>query len=245
MDLMAFGSNAVFNGVDAGNQCGLWISNGTGGGTSEIDPTGDSASGLDPQFMTAFGNRIIFNGVDYGGHLSLWISDGSVGGTFEIEPAGAHPLGINPTSFTLFGNRVLFTGLDNTGNYGAWITDGTAAGTMALGIGEFDPANFTVVLDPFHTVTGWDFNWHAIASGDFNSDGADDVLWRNADGITSVWFMQNGQIFGTMSYGSRAGQNVITTGDVNHDGTADVMWQDITTGTISTRQFANNGTLLV
>src|SRR5262245_49707180 len=38
--------------------------------------------------------------------------------------------------------------------------------------------------------------WSAIAHGDFNGDG-----------ITAAWFMQNGHINGTKSYGSTAGWN--------------------------------------
>ena len=65
-----------------------------------------------------------------------------------------------------------------------------------------------------------------IRSGKRNGDGSDDVMWRNADGLTAIWFMQDGQIFLTKSYGSTARQNVVTAGDFNHDGVSDVMWED-------------------
>jgi hypothetical protein len=48
--------------------------------------------------------------------------------------------------------------------------------------------------------------WNAIANGDFNGDGTDDVMWRNADEITAAW-TKDGQIF-KPSYGSTTGWNV-------------------------------------
>jgi hypothetical protein len=48
-----------------------------------------------------------------------------------------------------------------------------------------------------------DLNWHIAATGDYNGDGRDDLVWRNdATGISSMWFMNGtaiGEGSGTMS----------------------------------------------
>ena len=86
--------------------------------------------------------------------------------------------------------------------------------------------------------------WTMIADGDFNADGTDDLMWRNADGLTAVWFMQDGRVGQTRSFGSTAGNRVVADGDFNSDGVADVMWQDTTTGVVNMWEFDDSGLLI-
>lgn len=45
--------------------------------------------------------------------------------------------------------------------------------------------------------------WDAAAIGDYNGDGRDDVIWRNAAGNMAAWFINGssvtGQSLGTLS----------------------------------------------
>jgi hypothetical protein len=43
--------------------------------------------------------------------------------------------------------------------------------------------------------------WSINGVGDFNGDGKDDILWRNSNGDTLIWFMNAGSIASTGDLG--------------------------------------------
>jgi hypothetical protein len=78
-----------------------------------------------------------------------------------------------------------------------------------------------------------DTNWEIVGTGDFNSDGKTDILWRNkSTGQNVVWFMDG------VAYGSYAWLLEVTdlnweiagTGDFNGDGKTDILWRNKSTG---------------
>ena len=72
--------------------------------------------------------------------------------------------------------------------------------------------------------------WSVAGTGDFNGDGRDDVLWRNANGAVTNWLGQaNGGFAGNIanSYNNPGtGWSVAGTGDFNGDGRDDVLWRN-------------------
>ena len=151
------GSLTVYNGEvlfqgDAGvsgdSVFGLWITNGTVAGTSEIGGAGNIgianafSGGLlpgDPDF-TVFKGVALFRGRDAANNIGLWETNGTATGTFELAPvAGAAVVGtpgsdVQPQSMTVLGGEVLFDGADQQDTEGSlWETDGTAAGTVEIG----------------------------------------------------------------------------------------------------------------
>ena len=151
------GSKLLFVGVDASGRRGLWVTDGTSAGTSEL-AAGALSGGLfsnllvdqEPDF-TVLGAKAVFLGTDASGHPNLWVTDGTSAGTSELTVAGAYSGGlffeIDP-QFCVLGDKVLFVGADPTGRRNLWITDGTSAGTHELaiaGIPELDPQGFAVV----------------------------------------------------------------------------------------------------
>ncbi len=100
----------LFNAGDADGRFGLWITDGTGTGTKEIQVAGayESGQGLNPHDMTAFGdNEILFVGTDAAGDTGVWVTDGTSAGTVEI--ASGAPLGLNPFYLTTLPTPSLFT----------------------------------------------------------------------------------------------------------------------------------------
>ena len=70
--------------------------------------------------------------------------------------------------------------------------------------------------------------WTVFGTGDFNGDGRDDVLWRNANGDVTSWLGQiNGNFVGSAAFNNPGGGwSVVGTGDFNGDGRDDVLWRN-------------------
>ena len=155
-NVAAFGTEALFSGNDANYKTGLWITDGTVSGTTEIGGLGEAGIpnvdgvGLIPTNITAIGNgKAVFVGFDNSGSSmwgELWATDGTANGTIELGGIGNKGLsgigssGIVPesggsilTHFTSIGNKVVFEGIDASGLSTLWVTDGTTAGTFEIG----------------------------------------------------------------------------------------------------------------
>ena len=143
---LAYSNGEVFfSGSDANNYTGLWETNGTAQGTTEIGGlggtgiTGANPAGLNPQLLTAFGNEILFAGSDADDLTGLWETNVLTGATTEIgglhdqNVTGAYNLGLSPSAIAVLNGEALFVGVDNTMHIGLWETDGTTGGTQEIG----------------------------------------------------------------------------------------------------------------
>ncbi|GAA4742149.1 hypothetical protein GCM10023264_04090 [Sphingomonas daechungensis] len=80
-----------------------------------------------------------------------------------------------------------------------------------------------------NSLNGVSVDWQVAATGDFNGDGRDDILWRNVDGRMTDWlgtatggFADNA----ANAYNSVATQwHVVGAGDFNGDGRDDILWR--------------------
>ena len=157
------GDEALFAGDDSSGLIGLWVTNGTSAGTSELKIAGAASSGygLDPYGITAFGTKALFVGVGVGPSgttpYGLWVTEGTSAGTSEITVTGASSYGlfygVADPDFTVFGNEVLFQGAGPDDFPALWVTNGTSAGTSepgAVGAGPngLDPSDITVLVPP-------------------------------------------------------------------------------------------------
>src|SRR5438309_248318 len=112
------GTRALFEGYDASGVDGLWVTDGTSAGTSELAVAGSFAGGLFSDIsapdLTVFAGKALFVGEDTSGDISLWSTDATGAGTSELTVAGSNPNGLffNVTApdFTVLGNKVLFAG---------------------------------------------------------------------------------------------------------------------------------------
>jgi ELWxxDGT repeat protein len=135
-DMTVFGSEVLFNGVDASGLTGLWVTDGTAGGTHElagISGAPTTGSGVNPTDLTVFGSEVLFNGLDASGDMGLWVTDGTAAGTHELTGiANVAATGLAPSDMTVFKGEVLFSGIDIHNKQQLWETNGTAAGTFQL-----------------------------------------------------------------------------------------------------------------
>src|ERR1700731_4412748 len=122
------GTRALFEGYDASGIDGLWVTDGTSAGTSELAVAGTFAGGLfsdvNTPDLTVLAGKAVFAGEDASGDISLWTTDATGAGTSELTVTGSNAKGLffNVTApdFTVLGNKVLFAGQDATGNYNLW-----------------------------------------------------------------------------------------------------------------------------
>jgi ELWxxDGT repeat protein len=126
---------------------GLWETNGTAAGTSEISVTGAASSGLSPSNFTVFGSEVLFSGADASGHQSLWVTDGTVSGTSEISTVTKLPSGLNPSS--------LFVATINSLNaFGVAVSATEGASTTAT-VATFTDANAGAPISDFTATINW------------------------------------------------------------------------------------------
>jgi ELWxxDGT repeat protein len=131
-DFTVFNGEVLFDGLDAGENFGLWVTNGTAVGTHEL--TGISGL-VAPGAFTPFNGEVLFTGGDASNRAGLWVTNGTAAGTFEltgISNASTNGVAsVNNTDLTVFNGEVLFTGNDGA-TTGLWVTNGTGAGTFEL-----------------------------------------------------------------------------------------------------------------
>jgi hypothetical protein len=71
---------------------------------------------------------------------------------------------------------------------------------------------------------------------DFNSDGTNDIYWRNpTSGMNGLWVMNGQSIIRWQGLPSVTDSNwrMISVGDLNLDGKADILWQNNSSGEVA------------
>ena len=228
-EFTALGNEVLFEGEDQSGHLGLWVTNGTVLGTSELTGIANAysgglfASGVNPD-LTANGNVALFDGYDSSGHLQLWVTNGTAAGTSEVVAAGAGSSGLNPTDFAFLpissqpapddftGNGISDILWQNTdGQAAIWLMNGTTPTSEA--VAGPNPGS----------------NWKVIGStGDFTDNGKSDILWQNTDGQAAIWLMNGATPTSEAVVGANPGASwhVVGSGDFNGDGKSDMLWQN-------------------
>src|SRR5579884_1146460 len=99
---------------------------------------------------------------------------------------------------------------DTSGNVAAWQVNGAQV-VQSASLGLVAP------------------NWTIAGTGDFNGDGATDILWRDTNtGAVAIWFLNNSfAVQSVASFASPGGTwQIAQTGDYNGDGMSDILWKD-------------------
>jgi ELWxxDGT repeat protein len=154
----AAGARLAFGGADADGNSGLWVSDGTAAGTTEIYVGPADTGGVGPSSITALNpTTFLFEGLDDNGDQELYVSDGTTAGTSELTNITGAPTA-DEGDFVYAGDNMavlnghaLFAAYDETNEtVDLWTTDGTAAGTSELMVAN---ANALFGLSPTDLTT--------------------------------------------------------------------------------------------
>lgn len=121
-----------FSTINAAQQRGLWVTDGTAAGTTEIKFGSVGLAGLAPTNFAAAAGKLFFNGFDGTSQTNLFVLDGGTDTLTRLQVASASSRGLSPSDITTYGGKVFFGGRNAGGATTLWTSDGTAAGTVEL-----------------------------------------------------------------------------------------------------------------
>jgi ELWxxDGT repeat protein len=134
LSFASLGSRAVFFAEQTDGQYGLWVTDGTTGGTALVRPNFPTWRSFTPdQFRPAVtGGKAYFQTATSATQYQIWVTDGTAAGTQILAdgvkagfPTSAYRFG----EFVTFAGRVFFNATTSARGTELWSTDGTPEGT--------------------------------------------------------------------------------------------------------------------
>ena len=126
--LTSFGNKALFTAVDAQGSVGVWVTDGTVAGTTELPGVVGNIYGVPVAMLS--GGRVAFVAANASGQKGVYVTDGTT--VTAIQPAGAAASGLAPDAVLSLGGTLLFDGVTASGARVLYSSDGTSAGTAVL-----------------------------------------------------------------------------------------------------------------
>jgi ELWxxDGT repeat protein len=75
----------LFSGLDTAQRTGLWVTNGTSAGTSELSVAHSQLFSQGVDNLTVLGSKVLFVATDVNFNSTLWVTDGTGAGTSELS----------------------------------------------------------------------------------------------------------------------------------------------------------------
>ena len=156
------------------------------------------------------------------GNVAIWLMNMNA----SLQVLASLPVGNVPTNWTVIGTgdfngdgRGDILWRDNSGNVAMWLMNCSLSAATVL-------QSSAVGNVPLSTLP--------LGTGDFNGDGRADILWRDAGGNTSIWFMNAAQVWSSAAVGNiPATWAAAGTGDFNGDGMVDIVWRENSSGNVA------------
>jgi ELWxxDGT repeat protein len=188
-DFTTFGNKALFQGSDAAQNLGLWVTDYTSAGTHEITGiTGANLAKFAPDSFIVYEGKAYFaaqnNTSDNDDGGNLWVTDGTAAGTTQIHAAAEGSHGFfsegnsraNP-SFTIVNGTLMFRGVDSTGALGTWAYSGSGS-----------PVEISTVTAQQPVVGGPDLvSFRSPVSQTYFGDSSSNILIQNGSGVLADW----------------------------------------------------------
>ena len=204
---------------DTSGNVGIWLMNGTTVQSSTV-------LGNVPNNWSIVGTGD-FNGDgladilwrDTSGNVGMWLMNG----TSILTSAVVGNVSTNWVVAGADAHGDIFWRNSTTGEVGMWVMNGTKIANTV----DFGPVAPT---------------WTIVATGDFDGNGSEDILWRDTSGNVGMWLMNGTSILSTSVVGNMPlTTSIAETGDINGDGTSDILWTD-SSGNV-TAWFMNGATI--
>ncbi len=207
---------------------GMWVSDGTGMGTTRLFEATGSYTAISN--VQAVGSEVFFYASGSAAQAGLYVTDGSAAGTIQLTSEVV-------SNISMVGSRVYFNGFDAAHGTELWTSDGTIAGTYAVtrtgAANGSNPTGYTALATPG-------------TLGDFNGDGHSDLLFQAVNGASfTAW-----QVFGATALHSTSNTFVSSidpayqsqgVADFDGDGRSDLVWRDGATGAFSIWSASSTG----
>ncbi|HEY1016986.1 MAG TPA: ELWxxDGT repeat protein [Herpetosiphonaceae bacterium] len=176
---------------------GLWVTDGTEQGTSQLTGTAESIL-FPPNGLTAAGERLFFTLYDQTSGHELWLTEGTSATTRLVKDIVPGPEPATISELTVVSDTLYFRASDNVHGPELWRSDGTEQGTRM--VADLIPGNDAAFPDHL-TAAGAGLFFTAYDSPDpaglWYSDGT-------AAGTREVWQEPGTYLVSLMRLGSRA-----------------------------------------
>ena len=225
VQVAAFGADGVAGPVSAPSEPINFVPSGSGGGGTTTPPPGGGDGGDPPPSSPPPDSpgpvARDFNGdgtadlvVRTGSDLRIWVMQrGAVASeiSLPLAPAGSRVVGTG--DYDGNGNADLLWENTSTSALMLWLLDGGVVTSM----GSLDRSSLPAAEE-----------WRVGGSGDFDGDGADDVmLWSRVRGEVELWTFSGTAVASrTRIAGHKGAWSVVAVDDTDGDGMAEIVWLD-------------------
>ena len=234
------GSKAIFAATSAATGRELYVTDGTSAGTLLLNDINPGSASSNPSNLTVLPcGCVVFSATEPTDGTELWVTDGTSDGTMLLKDLNPGIASSDPSNFMVAGPFAYFTATMADGSTQLFETDASNAGPLPVAgtasisspqNGTIAAANGVVFLAATTPATGTElFAQVPPTPSDFRTPptAASDILFQNANGLSTVWFMNGIARTGsaTIAENPIPEWKIVGTGDFNHDGRTDIVFQ--------------------